>query len=141
MLAGLMLLTALPVTAASEVKEDSQTKPDITQHLPLQRRKNSDWLYHAMAANYVVLNALDLVTTYKSIERGGREVNPIARTFLANKPAAIAFKTTLTGGVLFALTRVKHHDKKTAYVTLGVLNLVYGLVVTNNIGVYLKLRN
>lgn len=105
--------------------------------IPVQSR---DWFYTALEVNYVLLNTLDLITTFKSLDYGAKELNPIAMTFVKNRRLAIVIKGAATGGVLFALSRAKRKDKKAAYVTLGLLNLMYGFVVHNNIVVYLKMR-
>ncbi|MFQ5637142.1 MAG: DUF5658 family protein [bacterium] len=93
-----------------------------------------------MAINYVVLNSLDLITTFASLGKGAKEINPVTRLFVRNKPAAVLFKAGVTGGILWALTKTKKHDKRAAYITLGFLNVLYGVVVANNIGVYLQIK-
>ena len=104
------------------------------------RKQSSDWLYKSLAVNYVALNTLDLITTFYSLDRGAQEANPIARAFIKNRPLAILIKGGVTGGVLFALAQVKKENKKAAQITLGVLNIMYGLVLRNNIGVILQLN-
>lgn len=104
------------------------------------RKQSSDWLYKSLAVNYVALNTLDLITTFYSLDRGAKEANPIARAFIKNRPLAILIKGGVTGGVLFALAQVKKENKKAAQITLGVLNIMYGLVLRNNIAVILTLE-
>jgi len=104
------------------------------------RKQSSDWLYKSLAVNYVALNTLDLITTFYSLDRGAQEANPIAKTFIKNRPLAVLIKGGATAWVLFALTKVKKDNKKAAQITLGVLNIMYGLVLRNNIGVILQLN-
>ena len=104
------------------------------------RKQSSDWLYKSLAINYVALNTLDLITTFYSLDRGATEANPIAKAFIKNRPLAILIKGGVTGGVLFALAQVKKENKMAAQITLGALNLMYGLVLRNNIGVILELK-
>jgi len=104
------------------------------------RKQPSDWLYKSLAVNYVALNTLDLITTFYSLDRGAIEANPIARAFIKNRPLAILIKGGVTGGVLFAMGQVKKENKKAAQITLGLLNIMYGLVLRNNIGVILELK-
>jgi len=104
------------------------------------RKQSSDWLYNSLAVNYVALNTLDLITTFYSLDRGAKEANPIAKAFIKNRPLAILIKGGATGWVLFALGQVKKENKKAAQITLGFLNVVYGLVLRNNIGVILQLN-
>ena len=103
------------------------------------QKQSSDWLYRSLAVNYVALNALDLITTFYSLERGAQEANPIARTFIKNRPLAVLIKGGATSGVLYALGRVRKENKKAAQITLGLLNIMYGLVLHNNIGVIIQL--
>ena len=105
-----------------------------------RQNQSSDWLYKSLAINYVVLNALDLATTFYSLDRGAQEANPIARTFIKNRPLAVLIKGGVTGGVLFALGKVKKENRKAAQITLGLLNIIYGVVLQNNIGVILDLN-
>lgn len=87
-----------------------------------------------------MLNALDLVTTFLALENGAKEANPVAKLFINNKPVAILIKGGVTTGVLHLLRKVKTEDKKAAIITLGMLNLLYGYVVTKNFGVFFEVR-
>jgi hypothetical protein len=107
---------------------------------PAATAKRGDWFYKTLEVNYVLLNAADLITTFKSLDKGAREVNPIARSFITNKPLATSVKACVTAGVLLSLSKVKRENATAACVTLGVLNLLYGIVVTNNIGVYVQMN-
>lgn len=129
----------------------SQSPHDFNLHLtafkqevgaPVEKKLTSSgrsWFYTALQINYVLLNAVDLGTTFYSLDRGAKEANPFARTFIKNRPLAIVMKAGITGGVLWGLAHIKKEDPAAAYLTLGLLNVVYGLVVKNNIGVSLQL--
>ncbi len=106
---------------------------------PLALRRN-DWLYRTLEVNYALLNTADLVTTFYGLDHGAREVNPLAVGYINNRAAAIAIKGGLTLGVLWGLRQAKKENRGAAIVALGALNLVYGIVVGNNIGVLLKLE-
>lgn len=99
-----------------------------------------DWFYTTLEINYLALNALDLLTTFYSLEKGAQEMNPISDLYIRNKPVAIAVKAGTTLGVLQLLRYVEKENETAAYVTLGALNLLYGFVVHNNISVYLRLE-
>ncbi|MFQ5864343.1 MAG: DUF5658 family protein [bacterium] len=105
-----------------------------------RRLDRRDWFYTGLEINYALLNTLDLITTFNSLESGAREANPVARLYIKNKPLAIIIKGSITAGTLYGLAHVKQENKKAAYITLGLLNVIYGFVVRNNIGVYLQLR-
>lgn len=101
---------------------------------------NRDWIYTSMEISYITLNTLDLFITHHSLDNGAKEANPIARLYIRNKPLSLIIKGGITAGILFGLTEIKKKDKKAAYITLGLLNMMYGFVVKNNIGVYFELR-
>ncbi|MFQ5752895.1 MAG: DUF5658 family protein, partial [bacterium] len=102
--------------------------------------KNHDWFYTSLEINYVILNAMDLVTTFYSLDKGAKEANPITKLYVRNKPLAVIIKGGVTAGVILGLARVKRQDTKAAYVTLTLLNVMYGFVVKNNFSVYLQLN-
>ena len=128
-----VLLCRASIGLAGESEANEPTQKVIPANPP------RDWLYTALELNYVFLNAADLMMTFKGLERGAREANPVARLFIRNKPLALAVKGGVTAGVLFGLAYVKKHDSKAAYISLGLLNVLYGVVVTNNVSVYLRL--
>jgi len=117
----------------------SQAQPREAE-LDLKLRSTRDWFYTALEVNYVVLNTLDLITTFEGMSAGAREVNPVARLYISNKPAAVLIKGATTTATLIALSHVRRRNQPAAYITLGVLNVFYGFVVGNNIGVYFELN-
>ncbi len=100
----------------------------------------SNWFYIGLEANYVLLNAADMVTTFYGLAHGAQEANPIANRFIKNRPVTLALKTTFTIGTLWGLRQVRKESRVAATVSLGVLNVLYGLVVANNIRVVVGLN-
>lgn len=97
-------------------------------------------LYHSLEASYIVLNAADLVTTYKVIKYGGREVNPTMKPFIDNKFEAIAFKTVATLGILALNRQIKKDHPKLALWSLVALNVGMGYVVQHNYTLTVSLK-
>jgi len=128
-----VLLYQASIGMAGENEANEPTQKVIPANPP------GDWLYTALELNYVFLNAADLLITFEGLKRGAREANPVARLFIHNKPLALAVKGGVTAGVLFGLAYVKKHDAKAAYISLGLLNVIYGVVVANNVSVQLRL--
>lgn len=118
-------------------------EPEKKAAIPRARVKSvnraNDTSYHLMELSYLTLNAIDLVTTFHSLDKGAKELNPIARIFIENKPLAIALKGGLSLTVLYSLRKVKKQNKTAAYLTLGILNGFYSYVATNNIIVSFQL--
>lgn len=131
------ILFILSLASVSQSQTEVQPREG---KLDLKLRSERDWFYTALEINYVVLNTLDLVTTFEGMSAGAREANPVARLYISNKPAAVLIKGATTTATLMALSHVKRQNKPAAYITLGVLNVCYGLVVGNNIGVYFELN-
>jgi hypothetical protein len=138
---GLLVLATGKSTLAQE--PDSLRKfhrPSIYYSDKTVKHGGSDWLYTGLEINYIALNAADLITTFYGMDKGAEEANPVARLIIKNRPAAVIFKGGVTAGVLLGLSYVKKQNKPAAYIALGALNLLYGFVVHNNIGVYLNLK-
>ena len=125
---------------AQPSRAKNRSSANLSQPPRAASQQSRDWFYTALQINYVALNAADLITTFYSLEKGAHEANPIARLFIQNKPLTVVIKVGVIGGVLWGLSIVKKEDKKAAYITLGLLNVVYGYVVQNNIGVMLQLN-
>lgn len=96
-------------------------------------------LYHTLEVTYISLNTADGILTHYAITRGAREVSPIFRDIVTNKPLFILLKGTFTIGALALIRQVRKHDHKTAVVYLVAANILYSIVVANNISVSIKL--
>ena len=95
--------------------------------------------YVGMEVSYLLLNGVDLATTFYGLERGAREANPIANYIIKNKPVTVAVKASLTVGTLWAVRQMRKENRTAATVTLGILNLLYSGVVANNLRVVVEL--
>ncbi len=124
-----LILCAESGFASPEPRKKAAPPPNKERSL----NKANDTPYHLMELSYLTLNAIDLVTTFHSLDNGAKELNPIARTFIKNRPLAIALKGGLSLTVLYGLRKVKTQNKTAAYFTLGLLNGFYSYVATNNI--------
>ena len=137
----IILATVLSLAAKAKAQAKAETDVMSALRLPSSESKGAGWLYNTLAANYILLNTVDLLMTYHTIENGAIEKNPLLRSFIDNKPVIIGLKAGMTCGVLFTLSKVKRHHKTIACLSLGLLNIIYGIVVSNNISVYIQLHN
>lgn len=80
----------------------------------------------------VVVQGLDARSTFRAIDVGAREVNPILEPLAHNRPAFIAFK----GAVAFAIIDGGHslskRHKALAIVIVSAVNAAYLAVVIHN---------
>jgi hypothetical protein len=144
----LILVLLINGTSFGQQKSDLGEHNDTFKYMKNEaQRKNEsdgsnrrDWLYTGMEVSYISLNIADLVTTYYSLTNGAREANPITKLYIHNRPLTIVIKGSLTAGVLYGLRQIKKEHQTAAYLTLGVLNILYGFVVNNNVGVYLEIK-
>lgn len=144
--AGVLLLGLSPaVFSETGVRElpTQQRNDAVRYHLARSSKTSasnqSSWFYTGLEANYVLLNTADVITTFYGLAHGAQEANPIANSFIQNRPVTLALKTTLTIGTLWGLRQVRKESRVVATVTLGALNVLYGLVVANNIRVVVGL--
>lgn len=120
----------------AHAQESDGALKGVHQAAKLQKMTNNkDWFYTGMEMSFITLNVVDLALTHYSLKNGAREANPIARLYIDNVPLSIVVKGGVTVGVIYFLRRLKQERKTHAYVSLAVLNVVYGFVVNNNIGI------
>jgi len=88
---------------------------------------------------FVILNILDIYTTLKILEHGGREKNPVVRKFiewLKPFPALILVKAVMILAVFFAIKYIGNYS----YYLLGFGNGIYIWVIINNFRVLKKIK-
>ena len=113
-----LLLVLLPYLAISQVKID------VT--------------YRVLEASYITLNVADYVLTVHGLNNGAYEMNPIAEKMNPYSMAGLKLASTAT---VLILGRVAYkHNPKAAKITMLAMNVITGLVVTNNIKVILKIN-
>jgi len=95
--------------------------------------------YRSLEATYVALNAADVVTTYRAINRGGYEENPLLRPIISRPAVFIPVKGLMTLGSLALLRRIGRDSPKAALVYLSILNIGMGAVVYHNYRVTLRI--
>ncbi len=96
--------------------------------------------YKNMEYTLIGLNALDYISTLDVLNHGGGEKNPNVKGFINNPYKAIGFKVGLVGGSLAGLRWVYKDDPKLAKRYLKLANVMYGVIVSNNLKVSINLR-
>jgi hypothetical protein len=102
------------------------------------QRQKPDKTYRIIEATYIGLNIADYALTINGLSKGGKEVNPIAKKM---DPYAMAgLKLASTASVVI-LGRIAYKENpKAAKATMIGMNIITGLIVTNNISVTIKLN-
>jgi hypothetical protein len=107
-----------------------------------ERRRDTWRVWFVAIAAIVLLNAIDLITTYVAIDMGADEGNPIVAWMISNR-LVIAVKAVVCGGIVASAVVAWRQGRR---VTLAELSLawfavgVYTLVVVLNSITVISLR-
>jgi hypothetical protein len=88
-----------------------------------------------MYASYAALQAADIITTTRALDRGAREANPLARGYVSSPARMIAVKAGVTVATILITERIRKKHPVPASVMLVALNATLAAVVINNAGV------
>jgi len=91
--------------------------------------------------SFAALQALDIHSTLRAPEFGGREANPIVGGMLGSPAAFVAAKAGVTAAVYYASERIWKRNKTGAIVTMIALNCAYATIVAHNYAVEARARN
>lgn len=83
-------------------------------------------------ASFLALQALDVHSTLRALDRGAAEANPMLAPFTDHPAAFVALKAGTTAGILYMTERVRRHSPFAAIVMMAAFNSVYATVVANN---------
>jgi hypothetical protein len=89
-------------------------------------------LMGSLYASTAVMQALDIHSTLKGLDRGAVESNPLMAGLTSNKAAFIATKVGVAAGTILAARHVAKRNKVAAALTLVALNSAYAVVVSRN---------
>ena len=85
--------------------------------------------------SFAALQGLDVHSTLRAPEFGGREANPLVGGMLGSPAAFIAAKVGMTASIYFVSERLWKRNKTAAVLTMMALNSTYGAVVAHNYAV------
>jgi Domain of unknown function (DUF5658) len=125
------VLSAEVVATAVAKATDPATDPQRPVDLVFATPKKS----FGMVPFYVtsaVLQAMDVHSTLRVLELGGREGNPMLAGLVNNRPAFIAVKGAVAAGTIYAVSRIAKHNKIAAMAMSMALNSTYAMVVSHN---------
>lgn len=90
-----------------------------------------------LSIGFIILNILDVITTYIGLSLGCVEANPIMRKIIHDVPLVIALKTIVPCIIAIRLCTVcnktnKYRYKRRALMALRISNIIYIAVVISN---------
>ena len=82
--------------------------------------------------SFASLQALDVHSTARALERGGSEANPLLKGVAGNPLALAAVKVAGSAAVVYASEKMRKKNKKAAVVFMLATNAVLAVVVQHN---------
>jgi hypothetical protein len=83
-------------------------------------------------AGFVALQAADVITTFRALDQGAVEGNPVMGGVVRNRAAFVAMKAGMTVGTLWMSEKLWKKNRVAAVVMLSAFNIGYALVVAHN---------
>ena len=88
-----------------------------------------------LIVTFGALQSLDVHSTLRAVNAGGRETNPIVGSMLSSPVAFIATKAATTAALVVLTERLRKHHPQAAMLTLVGLNSAFGMIVAHNYAV------
>lgn len=83
--------------------------------------------------SFATLQALDVASTSRAIDRGGREANPIVAGVWGSPTGVAALKGSATAGLIYAAERLRKQKPKAALFVMIAANSAMAAVVAHNV--------
>src|SRR4051812_46887202 len=115
-----------------EQSSPTTAAPIVVQASPAAQRPS---VLVPLYVSFATLQGLDIHSTLRAPEFGGREANPIVGGMLGSPAAFVAAKVGMTAGIYFVSERLWKRNKTAAVLTMIALNSTYGALVAHNYAV------
>ena len=131
--------------AAAVVAAFAQTAALDARQLDLQLpvaspSPRSSRVLASLLVSTVMMQALDVHSTFQALDRGGVEANPVMAPLAGNRGAFIATKAAVATATVLAARHLGKRNKVAAIATLVAVNSAYALVIDHNYRVARGLR-
>lgn len=118
--------------ASDEQASPTTVAPVVAQAPPAAHRPST---LVPLYVSFATLQGLDIHSTLRATEFGGREANPIVGGMLGSPAVFVAVKVGMTASVYFVSERLWKRHKTAAVLTMIALNSTYGAIVAHNYAV------
>lgn len=82
--------------------------------------------------SFVALQIGDAVSTFKALDAGGVEANPMMKGIASNKGAMFAMKASASLGTIYLTEKLWKKNRVAAVATMVIMNGAYAAIVTHN---------
>lgn len=121
---------AAPLAAAVATAPALET---VLEPWMLDRKVSRPGAVTAMYGTLAALQALDIYSTRRALNRGGSEINPLMEKAAGQHASMIAAKAISTATSIYFAERAWKKNRKGAVVLMAVINGVTAAVVANNL--------
>ena len=125
--------------ASLETRELDQAPLELPRFVapPMARPSR---LLSSLLVSTVVMQALDVHSTYRALGQGAVEANPVMAGLAGNTAAFVATKAAVASATVLAARHMGKRHKVAAIVTLVAINSAYAAVIDHNYRVARRLR-
>ena len=128
MTAAMLNSTVIPAVPLSDI--DQFPVPPV-QRLSI-RRTATTALLSTLYASTAVMQALDAHSTFRALDNGAVEANPLMTGLARNRAAFVAVKALVATTTILATRQMARRSKLGAVVTIIALNSAYAMIVRHN---------
>ncbi len=126
-------LATAAAAAVARNAETAQAQGPTFVNASFTPRPERPMILPALYASQIALQALDAHSTYKALDRGAHEANPLMKGVVDNRGAMFAVKAGVAASTIWAAERLwKRGNKVGAIATMVVANAVAAAVVAHN---------
>ncbi len=93
-----------------------------------------------LCVSYAALQAIDLHTTFRALDNGAREANPLIGGFSSNKAAMIGVKAGMTAGTIYLVRKAGVKNRLASTIMMAAMNSAYAIIAAHNYRVANALR-
>lgn len=90
------------------------------------------FLMQSLYATTIVVQGLDAHSTFRAIDAGGKEGNPLVGSLAERRPAFLALKGAISTATIYAARDLSKRHKVAAVLTLIGINSAYAALIANN---------
>jgi len=87
---------------------------------------------NVLCVSFAALQALDLHSTFRALDHGAREGNPLLGGFASNKAAMIGFKAATTTATIFLVRKFGVKNRVASTILMAAANSAYAIIAAHN---------
>lgn len=87
---------------------------------------------NVLCVSFAALQAVDLHTTFRALDNGAREGNPLLGGFASNKAAMIGFKAATTASTIYLVRKFGVRNRVASTIFMAAVNSAYAIIAAHN---------